>query len=135
MDLWSFGSNYFIFLKIFLSLRTSYKELIWCTNDPNTQIRTFCKHWRFIWRYLFPVSILKPLSYCFKETVGFDVKASFASPPVLSLVKPGNITKEFQEKVVQFHGRFDGWKLQTALCHMLQCWERGLLFRIRDSIP
>ena len=23
----------------------------------------------------------KPLSYCFKETIGFDVKASFASRP------------------------------------------------------
>ena len=23
--------------------------------------------------------IFKPLSYCFKETIGFDVKASFAS--------------------------------------------------------
>ena len=25
--------------------------------------------------------IFKPLSYCFKETIGFDVKASFASRP------------------------------------------------------
>ena len=25
--------------------------------------------------------ILKPLSYCFKEAIGFDLKASFASRP------------------------------------------------------
>ena len=89
--------------------------MIWCTKDPNAHIRTFCKHWRFIWRYLFPVSILKPLSYCFKETVGFDVKASFASPPVLSLVKPGDITKEFQEKVIQFHGTFQWMKITNCI--------------------
>ena len=39
----------------------------------------------------FPVDalllILKPLSYCFKETIGFDVKASFASRPVSPLIR------------------------------------------------
>ena len=30
--------------------------------------------------------IFKPLSYCFKETIGFDVKASFASRPVSRLI-------------------------------------------------
>ena len=43
--------------------------------------------------------IFKPLSYCFEETIGFDVKASFASRPVSRLIscynKPGDITKEF----------------------------------------
>ena len=57
----SFASNYFIFFSTLFcfSLRTSYKELIWCTNDPNAHIRTFCKRWCFIWRCFFPVSILK----------------------------------------------------------------------------
>ena len=41
------------------SLRTSYKELICCTNNPNSHIRTFFKRWSFIWRCFFPVSILK----------------------------------------------------------------------------
>ena len=41
------------------NLRTSYKRLISCTNDPNAHFRTFCKHWSFIWRYFFSVSILK----------------------------------------------------------------------------
>ena len=40
-----FASNCFIFLKFCFSLRTSYKELIWCNN--------------FIWRCFFPMSILK----------------------------------------------------------------------------
>ena len=31
--------------------------------------------------------IVKPLSYYFKETIGFDVKASFASRPVSRLVR------------------------------------------------
>ena len=37
--------------------------------------------------------IFKPLSYCFEETIGFDVMASFARPPVSRLIKPGNITE------------------------------------------
>ena len=41
--------------------------------------------------------IFKPLSYCFEKTIGFDVKASFASRPVSRLIrwynKPDNITK------------------------------------------
>ena len=47
------------FWKFYVSLRTSYKELIWYTNDPNVHIHTFCKRWSFIWRCFFPVSILK----------------------------------------------------------------------------
>ena len=32
------------------------------------------------------VAIFKPLSYCFKETIGFDVKALFTSCPVSHLI-------------------------------------------------
>ena len=39
--------------------------------------------------------IFKPLSYCFEETIEFDVKALLAMRPVSRLIKPGNITKEF----------------------------------------
>ena len=60
----SFASNYLIFLNFFFSLRTSYKELIWDTNHPNADIRTFCKHWSFIWQRFFPVSIL---------TIGYSI--------------------------------------------------------------
>ena len=44
-----------------VSLRTSYKELICCTNNPNAHICTFCKRWSFIWRSFFPVGILKDI--------------------------------------------------------------------------
>ena len=50
------------FWKFCFSFRTSYKELIWCTNEPNAHIRTFRKRWSFIWRCFFPVSILSPLN-------------------------------------------------------------------------
>ena len=46
-------------LKAFgVSFRTSYKELIWCINDPNAHIPTFCKCWSFMWRCFLPVCIL-----------------------------------------------------------------------------
>ena len=34
--------------------------------------------------------IFKPIGYCFEETMGFDVKASFASSPVLRLIRRYN---------------------------------------------
>ena len=41
--------------------------------------------------------------------------ASFASRPVSRLIKwynkPGDITKEFWEKAIQFHGTFHGLKI------------------------
>ena len=51
------------FRKFCVSLRTSYNELIWCTNDPNAYILSFCKSWIFIWRCFFPVIILKTTFY------------------------------------------------------------------------
>ena len=43
--------------------------------------------------------LFKPLHYCFEETIGFNIKASFESRPVSRLIrfynKPGDITKEF----------------------------------------
>ena len=62
-------------------------------------------------------AIFKPLSYCFKETIAFDVKASFASRPLSRLIRwynhnrPDDITKEFWEKDSQFHGNFHGLKI------------------------
>ena len=47
------------FRKFCFNLRTSYRELICCTNNPNAHFCTFCKRWSFIWRCFFPVSILK----------------------------------------------------------------------------
>ena len=56
----SFETTLF-FWKFCFNLRTSYKELIFCTNNPNSHICTFCKRWSFIWRCFSPVSIFKVL--------------------------------------------------------------------------
>ena len=48
-----------VFRKFCFCLRTSCKELIWCTNHPNVHIHSFRKCWSFIWGSFFPVSILK----------------------------------------------------------------------------
>ena len=41
--------------------------------------------------------IFIPLSYCFEKAIGFEVKATFVSRPMLHLIrwynKPGDITK------------------------------------------
>ena len=59
--------------------------------------------------------IFEPLSYCFEETIKFDVKVSYASCLLSRLIKwynkPGDATKEFWEKVIQFHGTFHGLKI------------------------
>ena len=41
--------------KFYFSLRTSYKELIWCTNHPNIHIHTFRKCYSFIWGCCFGI--------------------------------------------------------------------------------
>ena len=47
------------FWKCYFSLKTSYKELISCTNDQYAHICTFCKRFSFISWCFFPVIILK----------------------------------------------------------------------------
>ena len=54
--LWNFCFN----------LKTSHKELIWCTNCPNVLIGTFCKRWNFIYERFFPVSILNDTLFSWK---------------------------------------------------------------------
>ena len=56
---WSFVSNYFIFLENLFHFRTYLKELIWCTNDLNVHICILRKRWSLILGCFFPVSILK----------------------------------------------------------------------------
>ena len=48
-----------LFQKSYFSLRTLYKEVIWCSNQPSVHFHTFQKHWSFIWGFFFSVSILK----------------------------------------------------------------------------
>ena len=47
------------FLKILFQFKNLFQRVIWCNNDPNAHIRTFCKCWSFIWGCFFTVSILK----------------------------------------------------------------------------
>ena len=47
--------------KFYFILRTSYIELIWCTNHPNVHIHTFRKRSSFISGCFFPVSILNSI--------------------------------------------------------------------------
>ena len=61
---WSFDSNYLIFWKICFSFRTFWKELIWCANDPDVNIRIFRKLWSLILGCFFSVSIPKPWKCC-----------------------------------------------------------------------
>ena len=48
-----------VFWKFGLRVKTSFNELIKCTNYPTFHIHTFRKGWSFIWRRFFPVSIFK----------------------------------------------------------------------------
>ena len=50
---WVLPATNAVFWKLCFSFRTSYKELIWCTNNPISHICTFCKHWSFIWPCFF----------------------------------------------------------------------------------
>ena len=43
-----------------------------------------CVHGRYL---LYQFVIFNPLSYCFEETIGFDVKASFTSRPESRLIR------------------------------------------------
>ena len=67
-----------------------------------------------------------------EETIGFDVKASFASRPLSRLIrwynKPGGITKKFWEKAIQFHGAFHGLKITKWYCWMVyrEWWDGKL---------
>ena len=57
--------------------------------------------------------LFKPLSYCFKETIEFDVKASSAMRPESRLIKLGDIAKEFSEKAIQVRGTFHDSKITS----------------------
>ena len=63
--------------------------------------------------------IFKPLSYCFEETIGFDVKASFTSRPVSRLISWYNNQviqqKKFDKRLFSSMGLFMDWKLQTVI--------------------
>ena len=63
----SFASNYFIFLKICFNLKTNYKELIWCTNNPNVHSRTFCKRTGVLFDGAFTLWVSLSITLCQKS--------------------------------------------------------------------
>ena len=67
------------FWKFYFSLRTSYKKLICCTNNPNAHICTFCKSWSFIWWCFFPVSIYNPSLFIWLFREGSIILIKYAS--------------------------------------------------------
>ena len=50
-----------VFRKFYFSFRTSYKELMWCTNHSNIHIHTSRKRWSLILRCFFLVNIVNVL--------------------------------------------------------------------------
>ena len=67
-----------LFSKFCFNLKTShYKELIWCTNDPNVYIHTFYKRWSFFWQCFLPVSILNVKSSTYYFHMKTKISADF----------------------------------------------------------
>ena len=59
------------------------KKSQWHLALRNSQWGHFIKFLKLTGQFL----IFKPLSYCFEETIGFDVKTSFASCPLSRLIR------------------------------------------------
>ena len=69
------------FWKICSSFRTSWKELIWCSNDPNVRICIFRKRWSLVLGWFFPVSILNKQMHwglCFSRLAQISRNCTFA---------------------------------------------------------
>ena len=79
--------------------------------------------------------IFKPLSYYFEETIGFDVKASFASRSVSRLISWYNNQviqqKNFDKRLFSSTGLFMDWKLQTEQRQRSQCQDSLYWLKIR----
>ena len=78
---------------------------------------------------LYQFVIFNPLSYCFKEMIGFDVKASFASRPVLRLTrwynKPGDITIDFswiENYKLIYSCSYENNALKISHCESQEFW-------------
>ena len=79
--------------------------MIWCTEDPNAHIRTFCKRCSFIWRCFFPVSILKqyylPMTAQDVQTCKINIKLFLKLWSLWMLVKPVSNQYHFRVSVQQ----------------------------------
>ena len=79
-------------------------------------------------------AIFKPLSYCFGETIGFDVKASFPSRPISRLISWYNNQviqqKNFNKRLFSSMGLFMDWKLQIELYFCNYIFIYSIIFSI-----
>ena len=79
--------------------------------------------------------IFKPLSFCFEETIWFDVKVSIASRPVSRLIRWYNNQviwqKNFDKRLFSSTRLFMDWKSQTDTAFS---WANTWLFSLQFSI-
>ena len=80
-------------------------------------------------KLLIQFTIFKPLSYCCKETIKFDVKVSFARLQVSRLIKPGDTNKRFLQKAIQFHWTFHGFKSTNLIPKDICCGVLNVLIK------
>ena len=73
--------------------------------------------------WLIEFVIFKPQSYCFRQTIVFDIKTSYASRPLSRLIrlykKRIDITKKFWEKTIQCHGTVYGLQITNWIVEQL----------------
>ena len=81
-----------------------------------------------ITKLLSQFAIFKPLSYCFEETIWFDLKASFANRPVSHLIRCYNNQvmeqKNFEKRLFSSTGLFIDWILETRIAKQLYYFRR-----------
>ena len=105
------------FVYLFEIIKENY-NFYYEENADRTWIEECLSFKNSILQLYFQFAIFEPLSYCFEEAIGFDVKGSFASRPLSRLIiwykKPGDMTKEFREKAIRVHGAFHGLKMASC---------------------
>ena len=121
--------------KFSFSLGTSYKEPIWCTNNPNAHIRTFCEQWSFIWRCFSPVSILKGTYKLVFEALYFDVHKWWKNSDNSRLKKKCQRAKQISDSVNRCSWSFTKFTrkhlCRSLLFHKVVFLQLVLLFKKR----
>ena len=112
-SMWTFYINYLRVLVKHFTLCSIYRS-----NQPLWKFTALQKLILIILQLTNQLVVLEPLSYCFKQTIGIDVKASFISCPVSLLITWYN-TRWYKKIVLRkgylvprtFHGlKITNWK-------------------------
>ena len=99
------------FWKIFSCFRTSWKELIWCTNDPSVHIHIFCERWSLILGCFLPVSILKT-----RRQSKFNISKSSH--------RRWSVKKSVLKNFAEFTGKHLSQSLRPATLLKKRLWQR-----------